>query len=138
MPIKRFRSIRSFEDNYVFLDLELRFHPNGKNRSNDPIEAREFKMIIIQNINTLHGEYGSKIFFDILKHCPKNCRAFIRVDARNYIKFRQCLAVVTEWKEIFCQFVCHKVSHCLASLMVPSSIENNIVEKFKFISTSES
>ncbi|KPM06251.1 hypothetical protein QR98_0047250 [Sarcoptes scabiei] len=67
-------------------------------------------MIIIQNINTLHGEYGSKIFFDILKHCPKNCRAFIRVDARNYIKFRQCLAVVTEWKEISCQFVCHKVS----------------------------
>ncbi|KAH9530111.1 ribonuclease P protein subunit p14 [Dermatophagoides farinae] len=123
MSSQKFRSIRTFENKFVYLDIELCFTI----KQATVIEVREFKLIIMNAIDSLLGEIGSKIQFDILKYRNNDCRALIRLLARDYVKFHLCLSLLNEWKDSRCQFIIHKTSHCLASIVVSDSIEDNLV-----------
>nr|XP_027195865.1 uncharacterized protein LOC113790398 [Dermatophagoides pteronyssinus] len=123
LSTKQFRSIRTFENKFVYMDVQLCF-----TIKQSTIEVREFKLIIMKAIDSLLGEIGSKIQFDIVKYCCKDFRAIIRLLARDYVKLHLCLSLLNEWKDSRCQFIIHKSSHCLASIVVNDCIENNLIE----------
>ncbi|OTF74533.1 hypothetical protein BLA29_012482 [Euroglyphus maynei] len=105
MPLRQFRSIRTFENRFVYIDVQLCFTI----KQNSTIEIREYKLIIMKAIDSLLGEIGSKIQFDIIKYRCNDCRAIIRLLARDYVKLHLCLSLLNEWNDSRCQFIIHKV-----------------------------
>lgn len=100
---QRFRQIRTSQNQFVYADVELyELHFPKKscinnslfllflcfylrkfaNKFEDGIGVREYKLIMMSAIDTLFGEVGAKIQFDILKFREEDCRAYIRVVAR--------------------------------------------------------
>lgn len=86
------------------------------------VNSRELKLLILNSLQTLFGDMGAAICFDIIKYEP--CRAFLRVPAKDYVRLHLALTMITDREDRPCRIVIHKTSHSLASL----TFSNDIVD----------
>lgn len=134
--IDRYRRIRNHNQllDKIFLDLELEFTtyilPDDSSTRN--FSETDLCIMIHSSIDTLFGESGYKIQFDILKFrndFPK-IRAYVSVSSVEYIRFRLALSLINKWIDnetnVDCQFSIQKACHCLSSLPIQFNICQHI------------
>ncbi|RWS17325.1 ribonuclease P protein subunit p14-like isoform X2 [Dinothrombium tinctorium] len=103
---------------YVYADISLEFQLNDAQSNN--IHERTFKIIIMSALKSLFGDVGAAINVDIIKYDSSEKRAFIRFPAKQFVRVRSALTLLSSWEKQNCTFRIHKICHSLSSLPIES------------------
>jgi RNase P/RNase MRP subunit POP5 len=122
MGDNRTRVIRKSQG-YLYADISLEFSLKRK----EEIPDREFKLILLSALKSLHGDSGASKSVDILKYRPQDMRAYIRFNPNDLVYLRSSLTLFSEWKGSRCAFRFHKFSHSLSSLSIESFYQQHHV-----------
>ena len=108
----------------IFSSLRREFEFNGME-----VNDKTFKMILLSALKSLHGDHGSAATIDVLKYCPKERRAYLRISSKHFVIFSTALTLVSGWEDKPCKFTIHKITHSLTSLPIESfHQQHNVID----------
>ncbi|XP_040890618.1 ribonuclease P protein subunit p14 isoform X2 [Toxotes jaculatrix] len=80
------------------------------------LSAVELKQFIITGLNSLFGEVGAALTFDLLKYDEETLTAFLRVYSRGLVKLWSSLTLLGSYQNQACAFRVLQVSPFLLAL----------------------
>uniref|UniRef100_A0A8C5QP17 Ribonuclease P/MRP subunit p14 n=1 Tax=Leptobrachium leishanense TaxID=445787 RepID=A0A8C5QP17_9ANUR len=102
--------LKNFSE-YYYMKVQLVFQGESV-----PLNAAQFKLLIVNALRTLHGEVGSSLPLDLLKYNEDTLCAILRISSRGLVKLWSALTLCGRYQHRECAFRVIQTSPFLLAL----------------------